>query len=166
MELRNVADANRADRVAVVRRSEAEESIPPRSFVRPGFLRVVLVGDLEGDLDRCCPAIGVKDLGESARRSGNQRPGQLDRRDAGESQERRVGDAVELLPYRTVDFRHPVSVDVAPERRDAVEIPASFDVDQEESVSRLDDRRPLVTIGEHGGERMPDELVVPFPQRR
>ncbi len=166
MELGNVADAHRAQRVPVVGTAQAQKAIAPSAVSTAGLLGVILIRDFQGDFDRCCPAVGVKDLREPARRPGNQRPGQFDRRDAREPQERGVGNAVELLPNRAVDFGHSVSVDVAPERRDAVEIPASFDVDQEEAVGRLDDRRPLVAVGEHRREGVPDELVVPFPQRR
>ena len=107
------------------------------------MLGVVLVGDLEGDFDGRRTAVGIKDLVEPLGARADELARQLDRRHAGKAQERGVGDAVELLANGPVDLGDAVPVDVAPQRRDAVEIAVSFGVDQEETVGRGDDRGPL-----------------------
>ena len=61
----------------------------------------------------------------------------------GEAEQGRVGDTVELLANRLIDSGMPVTVDVAPERRDTVEIPPALAVDQLASVGGLDHERLL-----------------------
>ena len=111
------ADADGADRIAVVRVARSERSCAASAWA----LSPVLKGHLEGDLHGGRPAVGVEDAREARRRA---RPGARASSVAGgEPQQGRVGDPVELLAQGRVDPRVAVAVDVAPERRDAVEVP-------------------------------------------
>ena len=70
--------------------------------------------------------------------------GALDGGGGGQAQQGGVGHPVELGPHRRVDLRHPVAVDVAPERGDAVEVAAPEGVDEVDAVGRVDDERVLL----------------------
>ena len=78
-----------------------------------------------------------------------------------EPEHRRVGDAVELVAHGLVEGRVAVAVDVAPQRRDAVDVGAAVGVDQ---VGALrggdDDRRLLVLPAALLGERVPEDAAV------
>ena len=73
-----------------------------------------------------------------------------------------MGHALQLVADRRVQFRHPVAMDVAPQRGNAVEVLAAIDVHQEAAVGALDDQGPFRGVGLHGGEGMPQVLVVPL----
>ena len=69
---------------------------------------------------------------------------------------------VELLAEGGVELRHAVAVDVAPQRRDAVEVLAAVEVDEEAAVAPRDDERRLGGVGLHRRERVPDVVAVPL----
>ena len=52
-----------------------------------------------------------------------------------------MGDATELVADRRVDRRVAVAVDVAPQRRDAVDVAAAVGVDQVGALAGLDRER-------------------------
>src|SRR5580704_18124668 len=105
MKERNAADTHRAECVAVVRAAEAQESVAPLSRGCSLFLRVILIDDFERDLDGSSASVGVKDLGQAARRPGDQLAGQFDRWHTGEAQQRRVGDSIKLFANGPIDCR-------------------------------------------------------------
>ena len=108
-------------------------------------------------------------------------PGQItgsDRREAGrelggrrvgEAEHRRVGDPVELIADRAVDGRVAVPVDVAPQRRGAVDVAGAVGGDQVGALAALDHERLLLLPAALLGERMPEVTVVerrdPFVHR-
>ena len=78
----------------------------------------------------------------------------------GEAEQRRVRDAVELVAYGGVDARVAVPVDVAPQRRDAVDVATAVDVDEVGALGALDDQRLIVDPAALLGEGMPDVSVI------
>jgi hypothetical protein len=77
-----------------------------------------------------------------------------------QAQQSRVSDAVELRSDRIVDFSLAMAVNIAPQRRDPIQIPSPIDVDQIVPVTLADDaellRRPFL----HLRKRVPEILVV------
>ena len=73
-----------------------------------------------------------------------------------------MGDGVELFADGGVDFGDAMAVDVAPQRRDAVEVLAAVEIDEEAAVRRGDDERRLGGVGLHRRERVPDVVAVPL----
>jgi hypothetical protein len=71
-----------------------------------------------------------------------------------------MSDAIQLIADRSVDLRNAVTVDVAPQRRNAVQITATRLVDQLETLGRYDHRCRLATVRLHRSEGMPDVTVV------
>ena len=141
----DAADRDRADRVAVVGVLEAHE-LGSRGLRLRGLLPV-LERHLEGDLDGGRPAVGVEHPAQRpgapvarTRRDRDQPPRQLLGARVGEAEHRGVGDAVQLLADRGVDVRVPVTVDVAPQRRHAVDVAAPCRVDEPHALGRLDRR--------------------------
>ncbi len=67
-----------------------------------------------------------------------------------------------LIADGLVDFGDAVSVDVAPEAGDPVDVAVPVGVDQVEPLGPVDDQRGLFTPLSHGGEWVPDVLVVEF----
>ena len=65
---------------------------------------------------------------------------------------------VELVADRGVDARVAVAVDVAPQRRDPVDVAAAARVDQIGALAALDDERLLVLPAALLGERMPEDV--------
>jgi hypothetical protein len=71
-----------------------------------------------------------------------------------------VGDAVELVAHRGVDARVAVPVDVAPERRDAVDVAVAVDVDQVRALGPIDDQQVLVHPALLLRERVPEMCAI------
>ena len=69
-------------------------------------------------------------------------------------------DFVELIADGLVDLRDLVAVDVAPEAGDAVDVAVAVGVDEVEAFGAVDDQRGLIAPLAHGGEGVPDMLVV------
>lgn len=158
MEQVDAANAHRADCIAVIRASHRRKQVP---VLRVGpFLLVVLIDDLQRGFDGGGAAVGVENpvepLGGCLDKPGRQ----IDGRRRGEPEKRRVGDAVELIAHGSVDLGNAMSVDVAPQRGDSIEILPSFDVDQMESLAPFDDRRTFFAVRRHRCERVPDVIIV------
>jgi hypothetical protein len=71
-----------------------------------------------------------------------------------------VGHAVQLVAHRGVDAGVAMSVDVAPERRNAVDVAPAGDVDQVGALARLHDQRILLDPAALLRERMPEMGAV------
>ena len=160
MEGLGVADADRAQRVAVVRLGERDEARAPRLAAQ----LPVLERQLERDLDRGGAGVGVEDARQRRRRQLDQPLGQHRRRHVGEAEHGGVRDPVALRLERLVELALAVAVHVAPQRRDAVEVAPAVGVDQVVALAALDDQRRLGEPVAHLGERMPEVLVIPGHQ--
>ena len=156
VEAGDAADADAADRVAVVGLAEGEVAGLLRP--RPLALAPVLEGQLQGDLDRRRSVVGEEHVLEAGRGQIDQPPGQTDRRRIGASQGGHVGDAVELLAERSVEPGMAMAMHIAPQAARAVDVAVAVDVDQRAAVALLEDQR--FVLG-HLGEGVPDELAVP-----
>ncbi len=150
------ADGHGADGVAVVAVLQADEAgAPPlAALVMP------LIGHLQRDLVGRRSVVGVEDAAQPVGRQVDEPRGELDRRGMGEAEHRRVGDTVELIPHGLVDPRVPVAVDVAPQRRDAVEVGVAVRVPHGAALRALDHERDLVVPPLLLGERMPEDLAI------
>src|SRR4029077_2352008 len=116
---------------------------------------VILERETERGLDRGRAGVRIEDPREPCWRDVDERARQLDRRHVREPEERRVRDPPELLAEGGVEGGMPVSVDVAPERRDAVEVAAGRLVDERAALGGSDDERLLREPVAHLRERMP-----------
>ena len=154
----DVADAHRADGVAVIAPGEAEEGCFFGSRIR--LLSPVLEGDLEGDFHGAGAGVRVEHVAEPGRGDFHEFFGQPDRGYVGKTEERAVGDLVQLPAYGGVDFPDTVAMDVAPHGRIAVEVPVTVDVLQVDAVPARDDNGVLACVRAHLGERVPDDAAV------
>ena len=160
MEAGQVADADVAEGVAVVGALQGEEFRLARPRVRP--LPPVLKRHFQGDFDGGGAVVGIEDVVEAGRRQFDEAAGQADGRHVGQAEQGAVGDGVELFADGGVDFRDAMAVDVAPERRHAVEVFAAVEIDEETAVGAGDDERRLGGVGLHRRERVPDVVAVPL----
>ena len=71
-------------------------------------------------------------------------------------------DLIELLPNGLIELRYTMTMDVAPQRRNAVDIRITVEVVEEAAVGALDDERRLGGVLEHRCEGMPDVIAVPL----
>jgi hypothetical protein len=71
-----------------------------------------------------------------------------------------VRDAVELRAHRCVDRRVAVAVDVAPQRRDAVDVGVAGRVVERAALGALDQHRRLGLPPSLLGERVPEVRAV------
>src|SRR3954468_23307248 len=159
------ADADRAERVAVVRLAQRDEL----RLLRLAPQLPVLEGDLQRHFDRGGARIRIEDLVQDRLSLETGSPpdelrGELDGRRRGEAEERRVRDVFELELHRGVDLGLAVPVDVHPQRRDGVEVLAPPGV-EEPRTARVGDDDGLVAgerlePGLHLRERMPDVGAV------
>ena len=117
----DAADRDGADRVAVVGVAQGHVGAP----LGLALLRPELERHLERDLRRGRPGVRIEDALETRRRDLNQALGQLSGERVSQAEHGGVGDPVELIADRLVDTRVPVPVDVAPERRGAVDVAAA-----------------------------------------
>ena len=73
-----------------------------------------------------------------------------------------MGDAPKLLADGGVQrLGHGMAVDVAPQRRDAVEVFVAVEVDERAAARFADDERGLGGVGLHRREGVPDVFAVP-----
>ena len=124
---------------------------------------MVLVGDLQRSFDCGRAAVGIEDAIEAFRRPVDEFFRQPNRRLVGQPEQCRMTDAIHLFADGSIDFRDTKSVNVAPQGRDAIEIPPTVEVDQLEPIAGHDDRRVLASVFLHWREGMPDMLDVPCP---
>ena len=127
-----------------------------------GPLPPVLKRHLQGDLDGGGAVVGVEDVVEAGRRQFDEAAGQADGGDVGDAQQRAMGDGVELFADGGVDLGDAMAVDVAPQRRDAVEVLAAVEIDEEAAVRRGDDERRFGGVRLHRREGVPDVVAVPL----
>ena len=152
----DAAHGHGADRVAVVGHLRARRSRAP---VLPA-LAPVLERHLERDLGGRGAGVRVEDAREAGRRELHQPLRQLDRRAVAQAEHRGVRDLRELVANGGVDARVRVAVNVAPQRRDAVDVAVAVDVDQVGALAALDDHRVLLGPAALLGERMPEIAAV------
>src|SRR5262245_36537878 len=99
---------------------------------------------------------------ESRRRQFDELAGEFYRRDVGHAEQRAVSDLVELTTDRLIEFGDAVAVDIAPQRRDTIDVPVAVEVLEPAALGALDDEGRLSAVGLHRRERMPDVLAVPL----
>ncbi len=128
----DATDRHRPERVPVVRVLQADEL----RALRLALLRPPLERHLQRHLDGGGAAVGVEHARETGRGDRDEPFGELDRRLVREAEHRRVGDAIELTPDRLIERRVAMSVDVAPQRGDAVDIRVALGVEQRCAVAR------------------------------
>ncbi|CFJ36891.1 Uncharacterised protein [Mycobacterium tuberculosis] len=105
---RNRADADGADRIAVVSLFHRyERMLPAHTAVMP-----VLESHFKRNLDAGRSGIGIKNFRQSRRRDFRQLRRQLDGRHIGHAKKRGMGDAAKLLLDRPVQFRDIVPVHI------------------------------------------------------
>ncbi len=122
----------------------------------------VLESHLQGHLHGGRPVVGVKDPSEPFRGDLHEPLRQLDGWRIGEAEEGRVGDPLQLLPYGPVNRGMAVTVDVHPEGRDPIYVPASVDIHEIDPLGPFDDEGFLGLIVLHLGEGVPEVTFVPF----
>src|SRR5579884_2487476 len=160
MEPGHVADADIAERIAVVGRSQGQEA----SLVWPRLC--TLPPELERHLERHLHGRGAvireENVCQTRRGQLGQPASEQDRRHIGLAQKGAMGNEIELGTDRFIDLRYAMAVDVAPERRHAVDVLVTVRVHEKAAVSPLDDKRLFRGIGLHRRERMPDVVAVPL----
>jgi hypothetical protein len=154
----DAADRDRADRVAVVGLVQVDEG--GAAGVLPPALLLVLEGHLQRDLDRGRARLRVEDAAQALRGEVDEAIGQLDRPRVREAEHGRVRNLLQLGPHRRVDPCVPVPVHVAPQRRYAVQVTPSLDVDQVGALAPLDDQRLFLDPRPLLRERVPDPIPV------
>jgi hypothetical protein len=97
---------------------------------------------------------------QSFRRYLDQLLRQLDAGDVTQPEKRGVGDAIELSVDGIIEFFFSMSVDIAPERRNAVQILSTVNIDKIMTIASVDDARFLAHPLLHLSERMPKVSVV------
>ena len=136
---------------------QADEACP----LRLAPLRPPLERHLQGHLDGGRSAIRVEDPAEARGRQRDQPFRQLDCGPVGQAKHCRVGYAPELRADRAVDLRMAMPVNVAPQRRDAVDVRVAVDVIQVGPLGAIDHERWLALApGLLLGERMPEVAAV------
>ena len=153
----DAADRDGAEGVAVVSILEADEA----RALRLAALSPPLERHLQRDLDGRRAAVGVEHPAQTGRRKAEQPLGQLDRGLVGEAEHGRVGDAPELSSHGGIQRRMPMTVDVAPQRRDAIDVDVAVGVVEVGALGAVDDqRRLLLTPAKLLGERMPEDPAI------
>ena len=118
------------------------------------------MGPAVGELGGGRSGVRVEDAVQAGRRDLDEAVGELGGGRVGETEHGRVGDAVELLLDRGVDVGMAMAVDVAPQRRGAVDVAVAVDVDQVGSLGALDDDGILLHPSALLREGVPEVLVV------
>ena len=164
MEEVDAADGHRPQGVAMVGVAQADEGGAPP--VLTSALLPVLKGHLQGDLGRARARVRVEDAIQPGRGEVDQARRQLGRAAMGEAEHRRVGNPVELLAHRLVDQGMTMAVDVAPQRRDAVDVAVSLRVHQLGALGALDHERLFAAPVPLLGERVPEVALVELADGR
>jgi hypothetical protein len=152
-----VADTDGTQRVAVIRPEEGSKvGAPRRATELP-----ILERHAQRHLDRSGSRVRVEHPREASRGVLDEGASKTDGGLAGEAEERRVGDSFQLVSYGSVELRAAVAVDVAPQRRHAIEVAASRSVDKIVALTALDYERLVGEPVRHLCERMPEILVIP-----
>ncbi len=175
MEEIDPADTDRTERVAVIRVAEAKKLLlrfrrarPARSLFSVGgpiaLMDVrtirelpVLERLLQCDLDRGRSGIRKENSRESLRCDVDQRGCETNAGLVTESEERRVRELIDLPLERCIETRMTMTMDVAPERADAIEVARPVGVEEKAAFASSDhEGRPL----RHLRERVPGNLTI------
>src|SRR5262249_26198253 len=148
--------ADRAQRVAVIGLLERDEA----QLAGAAAMMKVLIGHLQGDLDRGRSAVRVEDLGEAGRGDPDETLGQLRGRWAGQAEQGSVGHPVELAANGVVDLGAAVVVNRHPQRGDAIEVATADLVEEVVALGALDDQRFVADPVAHLRKGMPDVLPI------
>ena len=159
VEAGHAADADRPQRIAVIGLAQGHVTGLLRLRVRP--LPPILKGHLQRDLHGRGPVVAEEDVPQARRGQIDQPLGQQDGRRVRRAEVRDVGHAVELRADGRVDPRMPMTVDVAPQAADRVEIAAAVDIEDVAAFAALQDQR--LVLG-HLREGVPDERAVPVAE--
>ncbi len=136
-----VADAHRAEGVAVVAAAPGHQPMLGRVSARP----LVLQTHLDRDLDRDRAGVAEEDVLEPGGGDVDEQPGQLDGRTVREAAEHHVAHRAELVAHRGVEHGMAVAVDRRPPRRHPVDQLAPVRQPQPHPLRRHDRQR------RHGG---------------
>jgi len=96
--------------------------------------------------------------------SSHQLARQLDGRHVSQPQHGAVRDPVQLVAEGGIQLRHTMAVDIAPQRGNTVDVPPTFDIDQEAPFRLLDDQLAFRGVSGDRSEGMPDVVAVPLLQ--
>ena len=121
----------------------------------------VLKRHFQGDLDRRGAVVGKENTVEAGGRAFDEPPRQSGRRHVADAEQCAVGNAVKLPPDGRVELGHTMAVEVAPQRRDAVNIAPAVEVDQVAAFGAVDQERRFLGVSLHRREGVPDVLAVP-----
>ena len=157
MKQLDVADAHRADRIAVIGQLEMEKGV-----FGPGFrmaLLPVLHRHLQRDFHRRRAIVRIKHTRQPFGAMPNEFTRQLYRRRIGKTEQRGVGDFLELRLERTVERRMPMTVQIDPDGRRAIEIFSPFRIDEVGALAALNDERFFLFPFLHLGKGMPEVAV-------
>lgn len=164
VEAGNAAEADIAEGIAVVGAVEGEEEA---ALGFGGiFLAPVLEGEFEGHFDGGGSRVGEEDTGQPGWSKLGKPAGEADGRFVGQAQEGGVGDPVELTAEGSVERGVAVAEEVAPEGGDAINVAASSEIDEKDTLGAVDKQgfggEPVGLVG----ERVPDVVVVPGGEGR
>ena len=132
-----VADAHRAEGVAVVAAAPGHQPVLGRAPPRP----LVLQTHLDRDLDRDRAGVAEEDVLEPGGGDVDEEPGQLDGRTVREAAEHHVAHRAELVAHRGVEHGMAVAVDRRPPRRHPVDQLAPVGEPQPHPLRRHDRQR-------------------------
>ena len=147
-----------ADGVPVVGVSQRHEA--GAAAVGAALLLPVLERHLQRDLGGGGAAVRVEHAREARRGELHQPARELNGRRMREAQHRAVRHGVELIAHRGVDPGVAVTVDVAPQRRHAVDVSLPVGVDQVGALGALDDQRLLALPAPLLRERVPEVAAI------
>src|SRR5437899_9116715 len=99
---------------------------------------------------------------ESRWRQLDQSPSQPNRWHIGQTQDRAVGYLVQLISDRLIELRNPMAVNVAPQRRNPIDVFPAVKIDQHAPPGALNDNGPLPRIGLHRRKRVPHVIPIPL----
>lgn len=131
MEQLDAADADRAERVTVIRVAESKEA----SLLGTAPLLPVLEGLLECDLDCGRAVVREEHARQSARRDLEQRGRESNSWLVRQTEVRRVRDLLELIAKRAIESRMAMAMHGAPQRADAIEVAPTVVIDEEAAVA-------------------------------
>ena len=107
--------------------------------LRISYVSEVLEGDFERDLDGGGAAVGEEGPAEAWRRDLSEATSELIGERISQTEERGVRDSIELSPDGVIDFLTSVTMNIAPEGRDSVEVGCSLII-KERRTMPADDR--------------------------
>ncbi len=127
----------------------------------PADVVPVLHRKLESDLRRGRTGVGIERLSSgSPERSPSADPPAASPAHSPGPSIVRVRDLVELIPNRVIDLANAMPVNVAPQRRDAVQIAPAVRIDQMNPLTRDDHQRLRFQPQLHRRKRMPDVAAI------